>query len=111
MKTVLVFTLTGALLGVAAASYIVPRGLSWYNEAGYLSQPQNGQVQALVNLPQVIRYTTDRLIKGQLIGGIIGAVFFFVFGIFAARAGSRRRAPAPASVPPDVPGSGVPPRA
>lgn len=108
MKTVLIFTLTGALLGVAAASYVVPKGLSWYNEAGFLSQPQNGQVQALVNLPQVIRYTTDRLIKGQMIGGILGAVLFFVFGIFAARTGSRRRSAAPLAAP--IAGSGAPPR-
>lgn len=108
MKTVLIFTLTGALLGVAAASYVVPKGLSWYNEAGFLSQPQNGQVQALVNLPQVIRYTTDRLIKGQMVGGILGAVLFFMFGIFAARTGSRRRSPAPLAAP--VAGSGAPSR-
>lgn len=101
MKTILIFTLTGALLGVAAASYVVPKGLSWYNEAGFLSQPQNGQVQALVNLPQVIRYTTDRLIRGQLIGGVAGAVLFFVLGILAARSGARRRRAA--AVPPPGP--------
>jgi hypothetical protein len=109
VKTVLIFTLTGALLGVAAASYVVPRGLSWYNEAGFLSQPQNGQVQALVNLPQVIRYTTDRLIRGQLIGGIAGAILFFVFGVLAARAGSRRRRIS-APVPAEASGAGAPPR-
>lgn len=106
MKTILIFTLTGALLGVAAASVVVPKGLSWYNEAGYLSQPQGGQVQALVNLPQVIRYTTDRLIRGQLIGGIAGAAIFLVLGILVARSGSRRRREAAARV---IPAASAPP--
>lgn len=97
MKTALIFLLLGAILGIVAASLIVPAGLSWYNEAGFLSQSQNGQVQALVNIPQVIRYATTRLIKGQLIGGILGAAVGLVIGILSARAGSRRRvAPAPA---------------
>jgi hypothetical protein len=102
MKTILIFTLVGALLGITAASLVVPRTLAWYNEAGYLSQPQGGQPQALVNLPAVIHYTTDRLIKGQLIGGIAGAVLFMVFGIGAARSGSRRRrdAASSATIPP-----------
>jgi hypothetical protein len=107
MKTILIFTLVGALLGIAAASVVVPRTLAWYNEAGYLSQPQGGQPQALVNLPQVIRYTTDRLIKGQLIGGIAGAAAFLFLGILAARSGSRRR-DAAVGRSPAAPGSGIP---
>ena len=91
MKTVLIFMLLGALIGVAAASLIVPPTLSWYNETGFLSQKdQAGQVQAMVNIPQVIRYATDRLIKGQLIGAAIGSGGFLVIGIFVA-AGSRKR--------------------
>ncbi|MDQ6894729.1 MAG: hypothetical protein M3167_18900 [Acidobacteriota bacterium] len=108
MKTILIFTLVGALLGIAGASVVVPRTLAWYNEAGYLSQPQGGQPQALVNLPQVIRYTTDRLIKGQLIGGIAGAAVFLFFGILAARSGSRRRREASVPRAPVAPGPGVP---
>jgi len=95
MKTILIFTLVGALLGITAASLVVPRTLKWYNEAGYQTKPlpgqPAGQSQTLVNLPNLIDYTTDRLIKGQLIGGIAGAVVFFVFGIGVARSGSRRR--------------------
>ncbi len=106
MKTILIFVLVGALLGIAAASVVVPRTLAWYNEAGYLSQP-GGQPQALVNLPQVIRYTTDRLIKGQLIGGIAGAAVFLFFGILAARSGSRRRREASVARAPVTPG-GIP---
>lgn len=108
MKTILIFTLVGALLGITAASFVVPRTLAWYNEAGYLSQPQGAQPQALVNLPAVIHYTADRLIKGQLIGGIAGAVLFFVFGIAAARSGSRRRRDAVQSAASVPAGPGIP---
>lgn len=106
MKTILIFTLLGALLGVAAASLVVPPALGWYNEAGYLSQPQTGQAtgpQSLVNVPSLIRYTTSRLIKGQLIGGVVGAAAFLVIGVLVARRGPRRAASAaaaPSSSPP-----------
>ena len=93
MKTVLILTLLGALLGIAAASFIVPPALSWYNEAGYLGSPgggQGAQPQALVNVPNLIRYTTNRLIRGQAIGGAIGAVLFLVLGVLLARRPSRR---------------------
>jgi len=36
MKTVVIFMLVGALLGVIAASYIVPPALSWYTSPGGL---------------------------------------------------------------------------
>jgi hypothetical protein len=91
MKTVLIFTLLGALAGIAAASFVVPAALGWYNEAGYLSQTANGQSQpqALVNIPQLIHYTTSRLIRGQAIGGGIGAAVFLVLGVFVTRRGQR----------------------
>jgi hypothetical protein len=94
MKTVVIFVLLGALLGVAAASLVVPAALSWYNEPGALQK--SGQVQAIVNVPEVIRYTTDRLIKSQAIGGGIGAVVGLILGLFAGR---KRAARAAAAVP------------
>jgi hypothetical protein len=103
MKTALIFTLLGALLGVVGASLIIPPTLSWYNESGFLSQPQGGQVQALVNIPQVIRYTTTRLIKGQLIGGILGAAGGLLVGILAARARRQRPVAPPAPAVPRPP--------
>ncbi len=63
MKGILIWILVGALLGIVAASFIVPPMLSWYNEAGYLSK--GGQPAAMVNLPEVVRYATTRLIRGQ----------------------------------------------
>jgi hypothetical protein len=68
----LVFVLTGALLGIAIASLVVPPALSWYSTPGGL--PQGAQIQALVQIPEVIRYSTGRLIRGQLIGAAIGAI-------------------------------------
>jgi len=94
MKTVTIFFLLGAILGAAAATLIVPPTLSWYNEAGFLSQSgQTSQVQALVNIPQVIRYATTRLIRGQLIGAAVGAVAFLVIGIVVASKGRSRPVP------------------
>jgi hypothetical protein len=88
MKGILIWVLAGALAGGIAASFIVPPMLSWYNEAGF--QSQGGQSAAMVNLPQVVRYATSRLIRGQAIGAAIGAVAFFVLGL----AFGRKRAPA-----------------
>ena len=83
MKTVLIFVLAGALLGVVAASYVVPPALSWYTAPGGL--PQGAQIQAIVEIPEVIRYATGKLMRGQLIGGGIGAVAGLVMGIVIGR--------------------------
>jgi hypothetical protein len=97
MKGILIWVLAGAVLGIAAASVIVPPMLSWYNEAGYLSH--GNQAAAMVNLPEVVRYATTRLIRGQAIGGAIGAVVFLVLGLsFGGR--SKRRAAGASPVPP-----------
>ncbi len=76
----LVLVLTGALLGIAIASLVVPPALSWYSTPGGL--PQGAQIQALVQIPEVIRYSTGRLIRGQLIGAAIGAIVGLGVGIF-----------------------------
>ncbi len=95
MKSLVIWILLGALLGMIAASFIVPPMLSWYNEAGYLAK--EGQPAAMVNLPEVVKYATSRLIRGQFIGGGIGAALFFVLGlVFAGRGRKRPRAAEPA---------------
>jgi hypothetical protein len=98
MKALSIWILLGALIGIAAASFIVPPMLSWYNEAGYLSK--GGQPAAMVNLPEVIRYATRGLIRGQAIGGGIGAIVFFVLGL--AFGGRKRRGPAASPAAPVV---------
>ncbi len=87
MKGILIWILVGALAGIAAASFFVPLMLGWYNEAGYLAK--GGQPATMVNLPDVVRYATSRLIRGQAIGGAIGAVVFFALGLAV---GGRKRA-------------------
>jgi hypothetical protein len=84
---ILVFVMAGALLGIVLASVVVPPALSWYTTPGGL--PQGAQIQALVQIPEVIRYSTGRLIQGQLIGAAIGAVGGLGLGLFA---NSRSRA-------------------
>ena len=92
----MIWILAGALAGIVAASFIVPPMLSWYNEAGYLSQ--GNQAAAMVNLPEVVRYSTSRLLRGQAIGAAIGAVMFFALGLaFGSR--RRRRAAATPGAP------------
>jgi hypothetical protein len=76
---ILVLVLAGALLGIVVASLIVPPALSWYTAPGGL--PQGAQIQALVQIPEVIRYSTGRLIRGQLIGAVIGAIAGLAIGI------------------------------
>jgi hypothetical protein len=61
MKTVLILALASALVGVIVASLVIPPALAWYTAPGGL--PQGTQIQALVQIPDVIRYATGRLIR------------------------------------------------
>lgn len=94
MKNALILMLVGALVGVVAASFIVPPMLGWYSSPGGL--PQGAQVQAVVQIPEVIRYATSRLLMGQTIGGGIGAVLGLVI-FFVSK---RPKVPAPPPSPP-----------
>ena len=71
MKSAALVVLAGALLGMVAASLIVPPLLGWYTEPGGL--PKGAAVQAVVQIPDVIRYATSKLILGQTIGAVAGA--------------------------------------
>lgn len=93
MKTALILMLTGALVGVAVASFLVPPMLSWYTAPGGL--PQGAQIQAVVQIPEVIRYATTKLLWGQAIGGGIGAVL----GLLVEFLSRRRPHPVAASHP------------
>ncbi|MFI5178579.1 MAG: hypothetical protein ACHQO8_08450 [Vicinamibacterales bacterium] len=87
MKNTVIFALSGALLGIVAASFVVPPALSWYTEPGGL--PHGADVQALVQVPAVIKYATSKLIDGQFVGAIVGAIVGLVCGILFARRGRR----------------------
>jgi hypothetical protein len=88
MKTVLIFVLTGTLLGVVVASYVVPPALAWYTAPGGL--PEGAQIQAIVQIPEVIRYATGKLMRGQVIGGGVGGVLGLVVGILLVRKSASR---------------------
>jgi len=93
VKTALILMLAGALLGTSVASFLVPPMLSWYTSPGGL--PQGAQIPAVVQIPEVIRYATSRLLLGQAIGGGIGAMAGLMVSF------SLRRKPAtPNTVPP-----------
>jgi hypothetical protein len=79
MKTTVILILAGALIGVVVASFVVPPALAWYTAPGGL--PQGTQIQALVQIPEVIRYATGQLMRGQLIGGAIGAGLGLIGGL------------------------------
>jgi hypothetical protein len=81
---IVVLALVGVLLGVIVASLVVPPALSWYSAPGGL--PQGTQIQAIVEIPTVIRYATGRLIRGQIIGGVTGGLLGLVAG-FVTRKG------------------------
>jgi hypothetical protein len=90
VKTTTIFVLLGALLGIVAASYIVPPALSWYTEPGGL--PHGADVQSLVQVPAVIKYATQKLMFGQMVGAAIGAIVGLILGILFVRRG---RSPQP----------------
>jgi hypothetical protein len=79
VKTTIILVLVCAIVGAVIASFVVPPALAWYTAPGGL--PQGAQIQAVVQIPEVIRYATGRLIRGQLIGGLIGAGVGLVLGI------------------------------
>ena len=79
MKTALIFVFTGAFLGAAVASLVVPPALAWYTSPGGL--PRGADIPAVVQIPEVIRYATTSLIQGQLIGSGIGGAAGLALGI------------------------------
>jgi hypothetical protein len=83
MKTILILILTGTLLGIVIASLVVPPALSWYSAPGGL--PDGAKIQAVVEIPEIIRYSTGKLMRGQAVGGAIGAVMGRAAGIYFGR--------------------------
>lgn len=94
-RTLLNFVLCGTLLGAAVATLLLRSFIPWYNTPG------QGVTQSICDYAVVARSNIDDVIKGQLIGAIIGAVAFLVIGILVHR---RRR-----QLPPGGTGTGVQP--
>jgi len=87
MKTTVILMLLGAILGAAIASIVVPPALSWYASPGGI--PGGAQIQAVVQVPQVIHFAVSSLIRWQLIGGGIGAAAGLVLGLVLNSRGRR----------------------
>ena len=87
MKTTVILMLVGVITGAVIASYVVPPALSWYATPGGL--PGGAQVQAVVQINEVIRFATSKLIRGQVIGGGIGAIAGLVLGVLLNVRGRR----------------------
>jgi hypothetical protein len=102
VKGAIILMLAGALVGIAVAAAVVPPLLGWYTSPGGL--PQGAEVQAVVQIPEVIRYATSRLIFYQAIGGGLGALAGLVIRLLF-----RRRPAPPASSAPSVPSTALPP--
>jgi len=79
VKTTLILGLVGAFIGAVIASYMVPPALAWYTSPGGL--PQGAQIQSVVQIPEIIRFATTHLIRGQLIGAAIGGTAGLVLGV------------------------------
>jgi len=81
--TILLYVLVGAVVGAVIASFVVPPFLAWYNEPGAINAGK--QVETLCNIPELIRYTSSRLLRGQLIGAFIGAMVGLVVALMRSR--------------------------
>jgi hypothetical protein len=90
MKNTVILMLLGALAGVFIAAWVVPPALAWYTAPGGL--PQGGQIQAVVQIPDVIRYATGKLIRWQWISAGIGAAAGLVLGLVFGSKSRRRQA-------------------
>jgi hypothetical protein len=88
VKTTIILMLLGALTGVLVAAWVVPPTLAWYTAPGGL--PQGAQIQAVVQIPEVIRYATGKLIRWQAIAAAIGAAAGLALGVILAMRGRRR---------------------
>jgi hypothetical protein len=88
MNRTVILMLAGAFLGVVIASFVVPPALAWYTAPGGLRQ--GATIPAVVQIPEVIRYATSRLLWGQAIGAGIGAALGLAVGIMI---GVRARRP------------------
>jgi len=72
----------------------VPPALAWYTEPGGL--PKGAQIQALVQIPEEIRYTTSKLLWVRLSEPASAAIGLGL-GIIVVKSGHVRGAPIPAA--------------
>jgi hypothetical protein len=78
-RSLLNFMMCGTLLGVAISTLLLRSFIPWYNTPG------QGVTQSICDYAVVARSNIDDVIKGQLIGALIGAITFLVIGIVVHR--------------------------
>lgn len=84
-KTLLIFALSGALIGAVLASLVAPALLGWYNSPG--------MGKALCDCLETVKDTTARLVKAQLLGTLIGTLSALIVGILVVKASRRHPVP------------------
>jgi hypothetical protein len=98
LKTLLTFTLLGAFLGLAGASWLGPKWLEWDNT------PRFQTAQTLCNLPEIIRDVSAQLLYYQLVGTLTGAGLFLMLGVvFVVQRSKRRKEHEQSRQPPPPP--------
>ena len=88
VKTVVLFTLIGAVLGTVVVDFIAPAAIAWDHT------PRSGQ--ALCNCTEIAHSISAALIQWQAIGSALGAVGFLVLGVLW-EVRQRKKAPAAAT--------------
>lgn len=84
VKTVVLFLLVGAALGVVVVDFIAPAAIAWDHT------PRSGQ--ALCNCGEIAASVSSALIKSQAVGAALGGIGCMVLGIlYEVR---RKKAPA-----------------
>src|SRR5215831_1590433 len=101
-KKLLLYVLSGALIGDIAAMLVSPAILVWYETPG--------DPGALCNCVTTVRTTTSHFIRGQLIGALAGVVLLLIIGIIIVRAQARRHPPAQAPATGGTSNAVAPPR-
>lgn len=82
LKKLLVAALAGFGVGVVLATLLAPSALTRYHTPG--------GAQAMCNCADLVTATTSQLIKGQLVGGLVGAVTAIGLGIVMMRRAEKK---------------------
>lgn len=85
LKTVLLFLLSGVILGAVIASLIAPALYTWTHS------PAAG-TQEIISRVEVIREATGMLLRAQSLGAGIGGLAGLIAGVLVARSLGRREA-------------------
>src|SRR5215471_16773846 len=86
IKRVLIFMLSGAIVGEVIATIVAPSFITWWNTPGV------GAPQAICDLPAIFHKSIHDLILGQLIGAGLGAGIAMILGVSVSRGVARRAA-------------------